>query len=161
MILKLIINLYTGMESCVKSQTYKSEWFPVLQGTREDGVLSPFLYLIYDNDLLWELDNSRLGLYIYNINCGNPAAADDKLLLSLSKLGIDIMLNICKNHSGKWRYEFQPPKCIVVVFNESPLDYRISNIVCFMGDARLAEDMQYKHLGILLNKYLYIDNNIK
>ena len=70
------------------------------------------------------------------------------------------MLNICKNHSGKWRYEFQPPKCIVVVFNESPLDYRISNRVWFMGDARLTEDMQYKHLGILLNKYLYIDNNI-
>ena len=84
-LLKLIINLYTGMESCVKSQSYKSEWFPVLQGTRQGGVLSPFLYLIYDNDLIWELENSRLGLYIFNINCGNPAVADDKLVLSLSK----------------------------------------------------------------------------
>ena len=34
------------MKSCVKSQSHKSEWFPVLQGTGQ-GVLSPFLYLVY------------------------------------------------------------------------------------------------------------------
>ena len=113
-IVRIKINLYTDMESCVKSQSYKSEWFPVLQGRRQGGVLSPFLYLVFDNDLIWELEDSRLGLRAYNINCGSPAVADDKFVLSLSKLGLDRILQICFRHSGKWRYEFQHPKCVVV-----------------------------------------------
>ena len=88
-IVRIIINLFTDMESCVKSQSYKSEWFPVLQGTRQGGVLSPFLYLVFDNDLIWELEDSRLGLRAYNINCGSLGVADDKLVLSLSKQGLD------------------------------------------------------------------------
>ena len=58
-VLGVIINLYTDMESCVKTQSHKSEWFPVRQGTRQGGVLSPFLYLVYDNDLIWELEESK------------------------------------------------------------------------------------------------------
>ena len=67
--------------------------------------------------------------------------AIDKLVLPLSELRIVIMLNICKHQSAKWRYEFQAPKCIVVVINEA-------------YDARPLEAMQYRHLGILLNKYI-------
>ncbi|MCG8048788.1 MAG: reverse transcriptase family protein [Candidatus Thiodiazotropha taylori] len=160
-IVRTIINLYTDMESCVKSQSYKSDWFPVLQGTRQGGVLSPFLYLIFDNDLSWELEDSRLGLCVYNINCGSPAVADDKLVLSLSKLGLDRMLDICFRHSGRWRYEFQPPKCVVIVFNESPLDYRIMSRQWALGEATINENVLYKHLGIYMNKYLSLDDSIK
>ena len=46
-------------------------------------------------------------------------------------------------------------------FNESPLDYRIGNIIWSIGDANVEEDIMYKHLGIYLNKYLSIDDNIK
>ena len=53
-LLKTIINLYTDMTSCVKTQSHKFEWFPALQSTRQGGVISLFLYLVYDNDLMWE-----------------------------------------------------------------------------------------------------------
>ena len=86
--------------------------------------------------------------------------ADDKLVISLAKRGLDLMVNICRNHSGKWRYEVQPPKCIVVIFNESPLDYRIPNRIWNMGDAPL-EDVLNKHSGICLDKYRFIDDNVK
>ena len=81
------------MESCVKAQYHKSEWFPVRQGTRQGGVLSPFLYLVYDNDLIWELEESKMGMYVHGIYCGSPAVADDKLVLSFSKQGISPVEN--------------------------------------------------------------------
>ena len=48
-----------------------------------------------------------------------------------------------------------------IVFNESPLDYRIGNRIWLIGDANVEEDIMYKHLEIYLNKYLSIDDNIK
>ena len=121
----------------------------------------PILYLVYDNDLMWELDASEMGLFVHNINCGSLAVADDKLALSLSKHGMDTLVKICYMHSSKWRYELQPPKCVVIVFNESPLDYRIGNRIWSIGDANVEEDIMYKQLGIYLNKYLSIDDDIK
>ena len=43
---RLIVNMYTDMFSCVRNRGHKSSWFRVLQGTRQGGVISPFLYLI-------------------------------------------------------------------------------------------------------------------
>ena len=108
-VLKTIINLYTDMTSCVKTQSHKSEWFPVLQGTRQGGVISPFLYLVYDNDLMWELDASEMGLFVHNINCGSLAVADDKLALSLSKHGMDTLIKYvtCTHLSGDTNYNHQ------------------------------------------------------
>ncbi|MEW8546461.1 MAG: reverse transcriptase domain-containing protein, partial [Candidatus Thiodiazotropha sp.] len=114
-ILKVLFNLYTDMESCVRTETHTSDWFPILQGTRQGGVISPFLFLINTNELLWELDSSSLGISILNIKCGSPAVADDMLLMSFSKFGLDQMLSICYDNSCKWHIEYQPPKCTVVV----------------------------------------------
>ena len=50
---------------------------------------------------------------------------------------------------------------MIIVFNESPLDYRISNRMWTMGDDIAKEDIIYKHLGISLNKSLSIDYNVK
>ena len=160
-ILKVLINLYANMESCVRTQSQVSDWFPVLQGTRQGGVISPFLFLINTNELLWEIDRSGFGMCVLNIKCGSPAVADDMLLMSLSKLGLDQMLNICFNNSCKWRIEYQPPKCTVVVYNESESDFRRSNRVWKLGEAAIEEGTSYKHLGIHCDKFLSLDENVR
>ena len=74
------------MQCCVRNQLHQSERFPVQQGIKQGGIVSPFLYLVYDNDLIWDIEEPSLGLYVYNINCGSPAVADYRLILSVSKL---------------------------------------------------------------------------
>ena len=86
-IFKILQNLYTGMSSCVRHQDCKSDWFPILQGTRQGGVISPFLYLIFLNDLLYELEASGLGMCFYNVDLSCPTVADDMLVESYSKAG--------------------------------------------------------------------------
>ena len=67
-------NLYNGMTSCVKSNGFYSDWFPVLQGTSQGGVLSPFLYLVFINDLLEELSSSGLGLGFGGVSLSCPTS---------------------------------------------------------------------------------------
>lgn len=160
-ICKLIVNMYTCMFSCVRSRSYKSVWFPVRQGTRQGGVISPFLYLLYINGLLYELELSDLGFCIYGVSCGFPTVADDMLVGSYSKIGLQNMLQICFNYACKWRFGYGILKCLVVVFNEMQNAYNKSNRTWLLGDALVAEGVEYKHLGVICNKYMSIDENIK
>ena len=84
---ELIVNMYTDMFSCVRGREFKSAWFPVRQGTRQGGVISPFLYLIFINELLYDLEVAGLGFCLYGISCDFPTVADDMLVGSYSVAG--------------------------------------------------------------------------
>ncbi|MCG8077811.1 MAG: hypothetical protein JAY75_16445, partial [Candidatus Thiodiazotropha taylori] len=107
-LLKIVIELHRDMTSCVLYKGHKSEWFDISQGTRQGGVLSPFLYLCFANDLLEELSRCTAGLKMFGYNISCPAVADDMLLASLSKRGLDelflqLALRICSNEMLSYR----------------------------------------------------------
>ena len=118
-LLRIIINLHKDIKSAVLYKGYYSDWFSVLQGTRQGGVLSPFLYLCFNNDLINELVASKLGFKLSTRCICAPAVADKMLLMALSKLGLDGLMRICFSNGCKWRFLYAPPKCSVVVSNES------------------------------------------
>ena len=162
LMLKAIINLYDNMESYVRFKGYTSDSFQVLQGTRQGGVLSPILYLVSIDDLILELKASMEGLIVYNIILGSPTVADDMLLLSLSKSGLSIMMQICYRHSLKWHFMYQAVKCCVVVYNESETEFnRCKNVrQWFLGTDKVTESTEYKHLGVILDKYMSLSENV-
>ena len=43
------------------------------------------------------------------------AAADDIVLLYLSKYGLEMLIRLCYQYSCKWRFEYVPVKCSVLV----------------------------------------------
>lgn len=86
--LKVLISLHDHLSSYVLFRGFKSVEFNISRGTRQGGVLSPFLFLCFINDLLNESCASNLGLSINGINLTCPTVADDMLLQSLSKVGL-------------------------------------------------------------------------
>ena len=58
------------------------------------------------------------GLSLYGLNMSCPTVADDMVLISLSMNGLQQMLNLCHAYACKWRFEYNPLKCGVIVFNE-------------------------------------------
>ena len=152
-ILRSVMEMYDGMTSCVQYMGYRSPWFPVLQGTRQGGVISPFLYLLFIDGLIKQLDRTTSNFNICGYRSPCPTVADDMVLVALSKAKLDDMLTQCYFYSCKWRYEYNASKCSVVVFNESRHPFRRSNRVWFLGNEPLSETESYTHLGVTLNKY--------
>ncbi|MCG8112938.1 MAG: reverse transcriptase family protein [Candidatus Thiodiazotropha taylori] len=160
-LLKIIIELHTDMKSCVLYKGHKSRYFNILQGTRQGGVLSPFLYLCFADELLEELSKSTAGLKINDNIFGSPAVCDDLLLASLSKGGLDELMRICYAYSCRWRYEYAALKCCIVVYNESRFEYLKSSRTWYLGNNQVDESENYKHLGFIHNKYLSSKPSIK
>ena len=54
------VSMYCNMQSRVRFRGFQSDRFPVLRGTRQGGVSSPKLYLLYIDGLIRKLEESRL-----------------------------------------------------------------------------------------------------
>ena len=127
-ILQTIISSYTNIKSFVKINGLNSEPFVIKRGVRQGGVLSSFLYLIYINDLLTCLENSKLGTYVCNTYSGNTALADDIALLALSPKHLQMMLNIVSQYANKWKFVINKTKTVIVIISKS---CKTSNNVSF------------------------------
>ena len=85
-LLRIVIGLQHNLTSCILHYGYHSACFPVLQGTRQGGVISPFLYLCFIDDLLNEICECGAGFKTDGVCYAAPTVCDDMLLLALSKM---------------------------------------------------------------------------
>ncbi|XP_060587399.1 uncharacterized protein LOC132742907 [Ruditapes philippinarum] len=145
--------MYKRVTSYVKYQGIKSDSFPVLQGTRQGGKSSPLFYLLFIDGLIKELEKCGYGFCVYDLNVSTPTVADDMVLVSLSKCGMDKMLDICSNYSRQWRYNYNVIKCGIIVYNERDTESK-DNREFKLGNEVIKETKSYKHLGIETEKTL-------
>ena len=152
---RLIRACYSDIQSCVMENGVCSSWFEIRQGVRQGGVLSTWLYILYIDDLLNDLDKLGVGAKLGDIDCGSPCHADDLALLSIMANGLNSMLSCSFHYSIRWRYDFNYDKCIVIVFGESPHQWaELKNSRTWMlGQNRIAEDCSSVHLGLIINKH--------
>ena len=71
----------------------RSDPYVIEQGVRQGGILSPFLYCVFVDDLLNELTEAGVGASIDGIFTGAPMFADDLALIAGS-LGL-MLSNPC------------------------------------------------------------------
>ena len=86
--------------------------------------MSPYLFLCFIDDLLNQICASDRGLSISGINVCYPTEADDMLLQLLTKLGLQVLTDICVRYFHIWRLEYIVLKCAVLVCNESETEFK-------------------------------------
>ena len=74
---------YSHLQCAVLWKGVLGNIFNITRGVRQGGVLSPFLFSIYMNELIRKL-RSGYGLYIGNVFTGCIMYADDIMLLACS-----------------------------------------------------------------------------
>lgn len=147
-------------ESLADMKTIITNTETMLNAERQGQVLSPRLYLIFVNDLMNILDSSEHCLKIQGSKYGCPTSADDMVLVSLTKRGLDYMLEICFENSLSERYLYNAQKSNVVVFNESKNDFENNERKFKLGKESIKETDSYVHLGIPCNKYMALNENV-
>ena len=115
----IIDDCHIDTHSAIVVNGCMSKWFNVEQGVRQGGVLSGFLYSVFINDLLIELNNASKNMGILNTKISNPTLADDIALLSLTPAGLQMLLNVAYEYSCKWRFNFSAEKSNVVIFRDN------------------------------------------
>ena len=116
---RILREWYSKMSSCISLGKKLSPMFSVKQGVRQGGVLYPWLFLCFNNDLPDVLMSSNYGITTHDIHCNSILVADDITLLSLRVGGLQNMINTIENYSYKWRFQFNPGKTVVVTFGET------------------------------------------
>ena len=91
--------MYTNPTSAVLCGGKLSEWL-----TLHRGVLSAKLYLIFVNDLINELEDSKQGALLHDLNASSPVQADDISIITTNRQSSQIMVDICEQYSVNWSF---------------------------------------------------------
>ncbi|CAG2214579.1 unnamed protein product [Mytilus edulis] len=154
----LIDEIYSDMRSSVLFNGRLSRWFELKRGVRQGGVLSALLYLVYINDLLCDIEDSKLGCVLLDISVSSSVQADDIALLSTTEKGMQQLINICQTYSEKWAFKFSPTKSNVLRYSKKNKNVT-SNLTLYNDIIPLVTSA--KHVGILLNcKFRSMDQTL-
>ncbi|CAB4019992.1 Hypothetical predicted protein [Paramuricea clavata] len=126
---RLIRNWYLNMKEFVIVEGKSSRIYELGQGTRQGGVLSPWLFQVFIDNLIEELSNIKSGICINTVYFGSPMFADDLTMLSRMKSGLDKMLRCPSEYSNKWRFTFNATKTVVLTFGESDRERSVNRSI--------------------------------
>ena len=100
--LSIIISWYSNLKCRVRWGDTMSEWFPILAGVRQGGILSPVFYSIYVDDLVQILSEAGIGCHIRDVFLSILLYADDMCLTAPSLKGLQRLLQVTENYCKDW-----------------------------------------------------------
>jgi hypothetical protein len=117
-LIALLLDWYGKCFVSIKWEGIVANPFKVDAGVRQGGILSPFLFAVYINDVIVKLRNSGFGLCINNTFVGCIIYADDVLLLSNSVFHLQKLVDVCASVISALNMSFNVNKsCIIRIGN--------------------------------------------
>ena len=99
----LLRNLFAGQEATVRAEHATIDWLQIRKGVRQTCILSPCLFNIYVEYIVWNarLDEAQAGIKISGRNTNNLRYANDITLMAESKEELKSPLMKVKEESEK------------------------------------------------------------
>ena len=148
-IVLLLAYWYSHQHASVIWMNTRSSTFMVGNGTKQGGILSPYLFSRYIRLLLYNISMSKIGCHIGGMAANVFAYADDVVLLSPSWHGMRdlpaILSGCCKGPDLECNV--RKTKCMVV--NPTNVDKIVRrSFPCFSIDGQMIEFVsEFKYLG--------------
>jgi hypothetical protein len=144
----IIQEIYRQDRVCLKINQNRTDFFCCNTGVKQGDVLSPTLFNLFLNDLPSHLSGDSDSPTLDETVINSLLYADDLVILSLSKSGLQSSLNKLHSYCQTWRLEVNINKTKVIRFCKSG---RISNDVFCVGGQQIECVQEYKYLGIIFS----------
>ena len=125
----------------------------VYKGVRQGGILSPFLFKLYIDDVLNEICNSEIGCRLGIIRMNVLAYADDIVLIANNHQQLSAIYSILNSGMIEKKLIINKNKSKCMIFKRNVRSLRNVDSVTLDGDKFEVVD-QYKYLGYILQNNL-------
>ncbi|MCU7801013.1 MAG: reverse transcriptase family protein [gamma proteobacterium symbiont of Lucinoma myriamae] len=150
-LVKTVQSLYHNVKACVRGIGTLSECFESHVGVKQGEPLSPLLFILFLNDLsdfLQGSSNNEDLLTIDHIQIFLLLFADDTLLLSESKQGLQNLLDKLHLYCTKWNVTVNIEKTKVMVFKNGT---RLENVDFYYNNMKLEMVKKFTYLGVIIS----------
>ena len=109
-IIKLLYVMYTNQSCNVKWDNKQSDYFKILNGIKQGGIISPLLFRCYIDNLFTQLQNSGLGCHVGCSYAGAFGYADDITLLAPSLQCLKLLMvkrSLLLIQTSTWETSYQ------------------------------------------------------
>jgi len=96
-LLRFLENWFSLGVTCVKWESFMSDFFVLSSSIRQGGVLSPYLFVVYIDSVIMKVAASNVGCHIKWICINILIYADDILLLAPSISALKELIHVCQN----------------------------------------------------------------
>ena len=149
-IFSVIRSLYSQIKVCVKHNGQLTDYFNSTSGLLQGEVMSPILFSFYVNDFeMHFLHENCPSVDIQLINLFLLMYADDTVIMSETREGLQNMLDALVSYTKKWNLTVNIDKTKIMVFRNGK-KLRDDEIWTYDGK-RVDTVDQFNYLGILLN----------
>ena len=154
-IVRMLINMYITQVGRISWAGILSNQFPILNGVRQGGVLSPLLFCVYIDDLLVRLSKSGVGCYLGNNFVGALAYADDVVLVCPTPSAMRRLLSLCEYFALEYDIKFNAKKSKLLVCpprKRNKISNQLMKRDCMLFiDGKLIEQVKsFSHLGHII-----------
>ena len=104
------IQRHANLSCYIKWDNKQSDYFKILNGVKQGGVISPLLFSCYIDNLFTQLQHSGLGCHVGSLYAGAFGYADDIALLASSLQCLKQMISICQKYASSHSITFNPSK---------------------------------------------------
>ena len=159
-LVRLLVYWYRNQSMCVRwGQTY-SDRFYVTNGVRQGGILSPYLFNVYMDDLSIKLNSKHIGCTIGVEKINHVMYADDLVVLAPSTKGLQELLRVCEDFGTSHSVKFNANKSAIMCFRANIHKYSHFPDFTLCGEV-VKELSAIKYLGHFVSNDLSDDMDIK